>query len=500
MDRPHMSRVSETATLPFYEGAFVQASPEIERIRKDLPNFSSPELRVQRVGQLDSHLLDQELADLLTQPVKNALRKVSPKFEQRYNSEILVALRLILYKFSIYDRGATYGAMLQNLKYRNEWAHRAHCTYRENLTDFFFTVHSTARDAPLSSVQLALHPLLTIILPYMYSKAKSFMSSRQYDLAPTESLQFIAYSLSEHWQRLWSLIGLVNFSLFLWNGKYRTVADRLLGMRLTYANRALHHNVSFEFLNRQLVWNAVMEFLLFIVPLVRPKHLFHLLTLLPKHQNVLKTLLKIMPTKITDKLSLRLDMYNNVEYYGYDMFEPRGKYWYLPVECCPLCFERLEREAGVNVHQVPIPMSIKDEVSIPTPDPLHPCKGLAARHKKKADKSDSFNENESKKIAVRAAKMAERRAARKGASSMTIDRNYCPTVHDTSPNGIRFLDALAFIPYATQGKKVICNCRYCYSCIGRKFKEELTSVDLRELGGWPCLRCGDIIFTAERLR
>ena len=35
MDRPHMSRVSETATLPFYEGAFVQASPEIERIRKD---------------------------------------------------------------------------------------------------------------------------------------------------------------------------------------------------------------------------------------------------------------------------------------------------------------------------------------------------------------------------------------------------------------------------------------------------------------------------------
>jgi len=133
-----MSRASETAPVPFYEGAFVQASPEIERIRKDLPNFSSPELRVQRVGQLDSHLLDQELADLLTQPVKNALRKVSPKFEQRYNSELLVALRLILYKFSIYDRGATYGAMLQNLKYRNEWAHRARCTYRENLANIFF--------------------------------------------------------------------------------------------------------------------------------------------------------------------------------------------------------------------------------------------------------------------------------------------------------------------------------------------------------------------------
>ena len=37
---------------------------------------------------------------------------------------------------------------------------------------------------------------------------------------------------------------------------YRTVADRVLGMRLIYASRSLSRNVSFEFLNRQLVWNA----------------------------------------------------------------------------------------------------------------------------------------------------------------------------------------------------------------------------------------------------
>lgn len=38
--------------------------------------------------------------------------------------------------------------------------------------------------------------------------------------------------------------------------RYRTLTDRLLGMRLTYAQRTMNRNVSFEFLNRQLVWHA----------------------------------------------------------------------------------------------------------------------------------------------------------------------------------------------------------------------------------------------------
>lgn len=38
--------------------------------------------------------------------------------------------------------------------------------------------------------------------------------------------------------------------------RYRTLTDRVLGMRLTYAQRTMNRNVSFEFLNRQLVWHA----------------------------------------------------------------------------------------------------------------------------------------------------------------------------------------------------------------------------------------------------
>ena len=37
---------------------------------------------------------------------------------------------------------------------------------------------------------------------------------------------------------------------------YRTPLERVLGMRLVYATRQTSRAVSFEFLNRQLVWHA----------------------------------------------------------------------------------------------------------------------------------------------------------------------------------------------------------------------------------------------------
>ena len=57
-------------------------------------------------------------------------------------------------------------------------------------------------------------------------------------------------------EKIGQILGLVNFLVFLYDGRYRTVVDRLLGMRLIYDKREVSRNVSFEFLNRQLVWEA----------------------------------------------------------------------------------------------------------------------------------------------------------------------------------------------------------------------------------------------------
>ena len=59
-----------------------------------------------------------------------------------------------------------------------------------------------------------------------------------------------------------------SFLVFLYNGKYRTLIDRLLRLRLTPTSAHTNREVSFEYLNRQLVWHAFTEFLLFLLPLV----------------------------------------------------------------------------------------------------------------------------------------------------------------------------------------------------------------------------------------
>jgi hypothetical protein len=50
--------------------------------------------------------------------------------------------------------------------------------------------------------------------------------------------------------------------------RYRSVLERLLGARLVYAAPDAQRAISFEYLNRQLVWTEMSELLLFLLPLV----------------------------------------------------------------------------------------------------------------------------------------------------------------------------------------------------------------------------------------
>jgi peroxin-2 len=65
-----------------------------------------------------------------------------------------------------------------------------------------------------------------------------------------------------------SVAAFVSFLVFLVNGRYRTLIDRVLRIRLAAPSSQVSREVSFEYLNRQLVWHAFTEFLLFLLPLV----------------------------------------------------------------------------------------------------------------------------------------------------------------------------------------------------------------------------------------
>ncbi|WES02037.1 hypothetical protein PX690_21455 [Bacillus velezensis] len=70
-----------------------------------------------RVGQVDAELLDEELLDLLKGQVGEGLKYFGTHIQDDWSAEIMLALRAILFKLSIWDHDATYGATLQNLKF-----------------------------------------------------------------------------------------------------------------------------------------------------------------------------------------------------------------------------------------------------------------------------------------------------------------------------------------------------------------------------------------------
>lgn len=111
----------------FWSQAAAEANPRISQLRRRLSRFPSAPLRIQRVSQLDAEVLDGELLTLLVQPLKTSLAYIKRTLPDRIEPELIALLKLVLFKYSIWDNGATYGAMLQNLRYRNEWVHRGGC-------------------------------------------------------------------------------------------------------------------------------------------------------------------------------------------------------------------------------------------------------------------------------------------------------------------------------------------------------------------------------------
>jgi peroxin-2 len=67
--------------------------------------------------------------------------------------------------------------------------------------------------------------------------------------------------------------GLANLVAFLGGGAHRSLLERLIGAVAVPADPAAPRALSFDYLNRQLVWHGLAELMLFLLPLVEPARL-----------------------------------------------------------------------------------------------------------------------------------------------------------------------------------------------------------------------------------
>lgn len=203
-----------------------------------------------RVGQVDAELLDEELLELLKAQVGEGLKFFGSHITDTYAAEILLGLRLVLFKLSVWNNNASYGAHLQGLRYTDARS------------------ESSSRPPP-KPWQKAAYGVITVGGRYAWSKWEDYLRAAGEDYTRPASATMEALGrITEQLNSLHDIAGLASFLVFLVNGRYRTLTDRLLRLRLTPTSHATSREVSFEYLNRQLVWHAFTEFLLFLLPLV----------------------------------------------------------------------------------------------------------------------------------------------------------------------------------------------------------------------------------------
>lgn len=205
-----------------------------------------------RVGQVDAELLDEELVGLLREQVGDALKYVGgvgSDLKEEWSAEILLALRAVLFKLTVWDHDATYGAALQNLRY----------------TD---ARHDGPVLVPPSRVQKGLYGLVTVGGKYAWTRLEGWLLRHDNGFEePDPRIQKLA-RLTSVAENVHAAAAFVSFLVFLLHGRYRTLLDRILRIRLAPPTSQVSREVSFEYLNRQLVWHAFTEFLLFVLPLV----------------------------------------------------------------------------------------------------------------------------------------------------------------------------------------------------------------------------------------
>ena len=110
----------------------------------------------------------------------------------------------------------------------------------------------------------------SILIPYLWSRAHCHVSARVGAVHQTEPLrsQDGLWSGMRAIETTWTSLELVNYAIFILQGRYRGLLERICRARLVYKNLDRGRFVNFEYLNRQLVWGEISELILFFLPLV----------------------------------------------------------------------------------------------------------------------------------------------------------------------------------------------------------------------------------------
>ncbi|XP_065184633.1 peroxisome biogenesis factor 2-like [Sycon ciliatum] len=195
-----------------------------------------------RVVQLDASELDEELVLTLRQQVVSAFRHFQPGgWLASLQPEINAVLRTLIWKHSIYSDGASFGQSMLNLTY------------------------SPADSSGISLKAKIAHGLVSVLGSWLAERQAILCRVlTRYSSIPADTLRRYVSGCGAALR----LASLVNILVFLQQGQYSSLLERLLGLRTYFFRSDLRRQVGFDFLNRELLWHTFGEFLLFLLPMI----------------------------------------------------------------------------------------------------------------------------------------------------------------------------------------------------------------------------------------
>ncbi|XP_068604126.1 peroxisome biogenesis factor 2 [Brachionichthys hirsutus] len=221
---------------------------------------ADPRTPVLRINQLDALELDSALENLLWTQFSQCFQNWRPGLLTPAEPELRALLQLLLWRFTLYSGSTTVGQSLLSLRYHNV---------------LFSSHHYT----PLSRGQTVGLALLTTGARWLQERSYSLRlvlglsaGGRLCETDGGDLQQGLRKSLTLI-SGVAQLASLINFLVFLRKGRYPVLAERIVGAWAVFSKPNVVRDVTYQYMNRELLWHGFSEFLIFLLPLINIRKL-----------------------------------------------------------------------------------------------------------------------------------------------------------------------------------------------------------------------------------
>ncbi|XP_037312319.2 peroxisome biogenesis factor 2 isoform X2 [Pungitius pungitius] len=224
------------------------------------PGSSAPAVGVDartpalRISQLDALELDSSLEQLVWTQFSQCFHYCRPGLLTPLEPELKALLHLLLWRFTLYSSSATVGQSLLSLRY-----------------------HSTRPPSPsyrpLSRGQKLGLALLTAGPRWLGERSHSLLRCLSSGGPASETDGGLLRSCLALVSGAAQLATLVNFLAFLRKGRHPALAERIAGARAVFSKPDVARDVTYQYMNRELLWHGFAEFLIFLLPLIDTRRL-----------------------------------------------------------------------------------------------------------------------------------------------------------------------------------------------------------------------------------